>query len=330
MPSFQSSLAHTFPPKPQFTERDIPDLEGKVYIVTGSNTGIGKEVSRLLYSKNAKIYIAARSETKAQQAINDIKESAPSSAGSLVFLQLDLSDLRNVKAAAEKLLAQEQRLHSLFNNAGLMGSEPLQKTTQGYEVSLGVNCVGTFLFTKLLTPILAATAKAPLPSTVRVIWLSSFVCELHAHEGIGVSTDNLDYHTPVRAATRYSLSKAGVWALGVEYGRRHGQGKDGIVSVAINPGNLRSELQRDQGLLFKILTRLLLYPTINGAYTELYAAFSPEVVEADLSENWVGPFGRILSLRPPLPKATKPESEGGTGGTAKFWEWNEEQVKDYL
>lgn len=167
-----------------------------------------------------------------------------------------------------------------------MGSEPLQKTSQGYEVTLGVNCVGTFLFTKLLTPILAATAKASLPNIVRVIWLSSFACELRAHERIGLSTENLDYHIPVIATTRYGLSKAGVWALGVEYGRRHGKGKDGIISVAINPGNLRSELQRDQGLLFKILTRLLLYPTINGAYTELYAAFSPEVAEADLSENW--------------------------------------------
>lgn len=55
MASFKSSLAHTFPPKPTFKELDVPDLQGKVYIVTGSNTGIGKEVARLLYSKNAKV-----------------------------------------------------------------------------------------------------------------------------------------------------------------------------------------------------------------------------------------------------------------------------------
>ncbi|KAI0469090.1 putative estradiol 17 beta-dehydrogenase [Xylaria cf. heliscus] len=330
MPSFQSSWTHTFPPPPAFKEADIPDLEGKVYIVSGSNTGLGKVVARLLYSKNAKVYIAARSETRAQQAIQDIGQSAPSSSGSLVFLPLDLNDLHSVQAAADKFLAQEQRLHSLFNNAGLMGSEPLQKTTQGYEVTLGINCVGTFLFTKLLTPVLAATAKASLPGTVRVIWLSSFACELRAHEGVGLSTANLDYHDPVIATTRYGLSKAGVWALGVEYGRRHGPGKDGIISVPINPGNLRSELQRDQSLLFKILTGFVLYPTVNGAYTQLYAAFSPDVPAADFSQNWVGPFGRLLPLRPDLPKATRPEGEGGTGGTAKFWEWNEDQVKDYL
>ncbi len=235
------------------------------------------------------VYVVARSETKALQAISDIKSSAPSSSGSLVFLQLDLSDLRSVRDAAENFLAQEQRLHTLFNNAGLMGSEPLQNTAQGYEISLGVNCVGTFLFTRLLTPVLAATAKSSLPNTVRVIWLSSFACELRAHEGVGLSTDNLDYHDPVIATTRYGLSKAGVWALGVEYGRRHGPGKDGIISVPIEPGNVRSELQRDQSFMFKLLTGWLLYPTINGAYTELYAAFSPDVATATLSENWGEP-----------------------------------------
>ncbi|KAF7538961.1 hypothetical protein G7054_g2545 [Neopestalotiopsis clavispora] len=314
------ALAHTFPPQPEFTEENIPALDGKVYLVTGSNTGIGKEVARLLYTKNAKVvYVAARSDTKAQQAIEDIKQSAPSSSGSLVFLHLDLSDLHHVKSAAESFVAQEQRLHGLFNNAGLMGSEPLQKTAQGYEISLGVNCVGTFLFTKLLTPVLAATASVSLPNTLR------------AHEGVGLATNNLDYHEPVVATTRYGLSKAGVWALGVEYGRRHGPGtRDGVVSVPINPGNIRSELQRDQSWLFKFLTGFLLHPTINGAWTELYAAFSPEVAAVDFSENWVGPFGQILPLRPDLPKATRPENEGGTGGTAKFWDWNEDQIKAYV
>jgi retinol dehydrogenase 12 len=202
----------------------------------------------------------------------------------LVFLHLDLSDLHHVKSAAESFVAQEQRLHGLFNNAGLMGSEPLQKTAQGYEISLGVNCVGTFLFTKLLTPVLAATASVSLPNTVRVVWPSSFASELRAHEGVGLATNNLDYHEPVVATTRYGLSKAGVWALGVEYGRRHG--RDGVVSVPINPGNIRSELQRDQSWLFKFLTGFLLHPTIDGAWTELYAAFSPEVAAVDFSENW--------------------------------------------
>ncbi|KAK9775081.1 putative short-chain dehydrogenase [Seiridium cardinale] len=278
----KSSLAHTSPPSPEFNEGDIPALDGKVYIDTGSNTGIGKEVARLLYTKNAKV-------AHPFLMIPPQRASSHKSRGSMVCSTMP----------------------------GSWFFEPLQKTVQGYEVTLGVNCVGTFLFTKLLTPALAATAKASLLNRARIIWLSSFACELRAHEGVGLSTDNLDYHTPVIATTRYGLSKSG----GVGSGRR----------VRTPPWPWQGcELQRDQSWLFKFLTGLLLYPTINGVWTELYAAFSPEVPAADLTENWVGPFGRILPLRPDLPKATKLESEAGTGGTAKFWDWNKEQVKDYV
>lgn len=87
--------------------------------------------------------------------------------------------------------------------------------------SLGVNCLAPFLFTKLLTPTLAAIAKAEPQNTVRVVWVSSFGLNLSAHEDVGVSLENLDYHKPQVNTERYGLSKAGVWALAVEYARRH-------------------------------------------------------------------------------------------------------------
>ncbi|KAK3934114.1 putative estradiol 17 beta-dehydrogenase [Diplogelasinospora grovesii] len=332
MPSFSTFWTHFFPPKPKFTDRDVPDLQGKVYIVTGANTGIGKEVARLLYAKNAKVYVAARSEEKARKAVEEIQKATPGSMGSLVLLHLDLSDLPKVKAAAESFLAQEQKLHVLFNNAGVLVSpvEPPLKSVQGYELSLGVNCVGTFLFTQLLTPALVATAKSEPPNTVRVVWLSSFGLELFAEQGVGISTENLDYHIPKDATERYGQSKVGAWALGVEYAKRHQA--DGIVSVPINPGNLQTELPRDQNAMIKLAVKLLCYPAIQGAYTELFAAFSPDVTieKADWSKTWVAPFGRLYPLRSDLTKATVPETEGGTGGTSKFWDWNEQQIKGYV
>jgi hypothetical protein len=100
-PSLSSTYTQFFPPKPDFTEKDVPDLTGKVYLVTGANTGIGKELARVLYSKNARVYFAARSEEKAKNAIQDIRHgSSPAkSSGELVFLPLDLSDLNKVKEA---------------------------------------------------------------------------------------------------------------------------------------------------------------------------------------------------------------------------------------
>lgn len=274
-PSLSSVWAQFRPPKPTFTEKSLPDLYGKVYIVTGANTGVGKEVARMLYSKNAKVYVAARSEGKAKTAIDDIKATTPMSTGSLVFLHLDLSDLNKVKSSAQNFLAQETKLHVLFNNAGLMGSDPLTKTTQGHEMALGVNCIGTFLFTELLTPTLIQTAKTEPPASVRVVWLSSFGLELYAEKDVAIPTDNLDYHNPRPAIDRYGMSKVGAWALGVEYAKRHKA--DGIVSVPINPGNLTSELARDQGLVLKATAKIVGYPPAWGACTELFAGMSPDI-----------------------------------------------------
>ena len=243
------------------------------------------------------VYVAARSEEKAQKTIVDIQNAAPASTGSLIFLHIDQADLNTVKAAAQSFLAQEQKLDCLFNNAGVKVGDmvPPPKTVQGYELSIGVNCVAAFLFAKLLTPILAATASSQPPNTVRVVWLSSFAMEMYAHKAIGISTDNLDFHEPASADIRYSLSKAGVWALGVEYARRHQA--DGIVSVPINPGNGKSELFRHSSPLVKLLAILLGSSSTKCAYTELYAAFSPDVAigNADWSLSW----GKYQPHKPP-------------------------------
>jgi NAD(P)-dependent dehydrogenase (short-subunit alcohol dehydrogenase family) len=120
-------MGHFFPPKPTFTEANLPtDLYGKIYIVTGANSGIGKDIARLLYAKNAKVYILCRSEDKALNAIHDIEKAFPDSKGTLIFIACDLADLKNVKTAANAFLAREQRLDVLFNNAGVVRLQSLQ------------------------------------------------------------------------------------------------------------------------------------------------------------------------------------------------------------
>jgi retinol dehydrogenase-12 len=287
--SFKSAWTQFFPPKPRYTDKDIPsDLHGKVYIVTGANSGMGLGLARILYTRNAKVYVACRSQEKGTQAIAQIKKAVAKSTGELVFLSLDLADLTKVKAAAQSFLAQESKLHVLFNNAGVMvgPADPPLKTAQGYELALGVNCVGAFLFTQLLTPALITTARTQPANTVRVVWLSSFGLEEYAPEDRGIDLSNLDYHIPKPHVERYGISKAGDWLLGVEYARRHKA--DGIVSVPINPGNVRTSLARDQSLGLKIIAHAIVYPIINGVYTQLFAAFSSEVTieKADWATNW--------------------------------------------
>lgn len=330
-----------FPPKPTFVEEDVPDQTGRVHLVTGANSGLGRETARILYGRNATVYVTARSQARMQPVLDAIRQAYPSSRGALVFLALELGDLDQVRAAAAAFLAQAPALHVLYNNAGAMGGDPLRRTAQGHELTMGVNCVGTLLLTALLTPLLQATARRCRPATnaVRVVWLSSYGVDRAAVPGAGIPLDDVvAYDQPPgggdgtgtavpKAIERYALSKAGVWALGVEYARLHRD--DAIVSLPVNPGNLHTELARDMSAAFRLAVTPLLYAPATGASTVLYAAVSPDVTLAD-SGGWMVPFGRKYPIRDDLVSSTKPAAEGGTGGCAAFYAWNMEQIQAYL
>lgn len=345
-----------YPPKAEFTEANVPDLSSKVIIVTGGYAGIGYQLSKILYSKNAKVYIAARSEEKANGAIKSIKESSPQSTGSLSFLSLDLADLTTIKASVNAFRAKENQLHILFNNAGVMTPPQGSKTAQGYELQLGTNNIGSFLFTKLLTPTIVATAKQSPKDSVRVVWVSSSAVDFAPKPG-GIVLDNLDYHDDKSAGVKYGISKVGNFLHAVEYARRYGADSgDGVVSIALNPGNLTTELVRHRNWLEKkIITSIITHPPVNGAYTELFAGFSDQITtESVKTNNWgkfekevstvldtvlctnrprfvlVVPWGRLAKIRKDIDAEAKPTSEGGSALAEKFWEWTEEQVKPYL
>lgn len=304
----------------------------------------------MLYSKDARVYVAARSEEKALQAIADIKAAEPDSKGELIFLQLDLADLSTIKATANQFLSKESRLDVLFNNAGVMHPDPTSRTAQGYELQLGVNNVGTFMFTELITPLLVKTAKEAPANSVRVVWVSSSAADAPTGLTNGVDMDNLDYHNDKGNLHKYMVSKAGNVLHSYEYARKHTA--DGIVSVALNPGNLSSDLWRTQGWAASaFLNSFFLHPVKYGAYTELFAGLSPKVT-IDHPGDWskflllteslgslgyhadtpdlVVPWGRFAQLRPTLVKAAKPTSEGGNGTAEQFWKWSEDQIKSYL
>lgn len=273
--------------------------------------------------------MTARSGEKSKKAVQEIRAAVPTSSGTLVPLDMDLADLSTVKTSADSFIKAETRLHALFNNAGYMGSEnEVERTAQGFEMHLGVNCLGPFLLTKLLTPTLVATARdeTVAPNTVRVVFLSSFAAEIFAEKNVGIDMDNLDYHTDKPSKYRYGVSKITDWGYAVELSKRFK--KEGIIGLGVNPGNLRSELFRHQSTAFKILTGPAKYPIINSAYTQLWAGLSPDVT-ADKAGSYVAPFGRFHGIRSDLEAATKSEAEGGNGTFGKFWNWSEEQVSKY-
>ncbi|KAI0097590.1 hypothetical protein GGR51DRAFT_463339 [Nemania sp. FL0031] len=321
-------ISQIWPPKPKFTEQDIPLLDGKVYVVTGANTGVGEEVARVLYSKNARVYVTSRSKEKGARAIEDIQSNTPSSKGFLVLVTLDLADLSQVKESANQILQKEGKINVLFNNAGVMSVSGDRKTVQGYEEQLGVNNVGTHLFTKLLTPALVKAAQDEAPGAVRVVWVSSSAAEAPQAPNGGVPMHNLDYHQKADNFTKYAISKAGVYYQGTEFARRHAA--DGIISLPVHPGLLNTELFRNAPAIMQFLFKLLFtYPPINGAYTELFAGLSPDITLSN-SGSWVVPWGRFMNIRHDLEQGKKTKEEGGTGIAGQFWDWNDQQVQGYM
>ena len=102
----------------------------QVFVITGANSGVGFELAKILYTANAKVYLAGRSEKRVLEAIRLIRDEIPLSQGNLVWLPLDLSDLASVKMAAEEFLSKEERLDILWNNAGVMCTPTTDKSEQ--------------------------------------------------------------------------------------------------------------------------------------------------------------------------------------------------------
>ncbi|EXJ86643.1 hypothetical protein A1O3_03596 [Capronia epimyces CBS 606.96] len=317
-------------PAPKLTEKNLPDQSGKVFLITGANTGIGYQLASILYGHNGKVYVAARTESKARAAIDQIRQDHPTSTGQLEYLHLDLSDLSSIKASADDFLARETKLHWLNNNAGVMFPPAGSKGAQGLDLTYQTNVLGPYLFTKLLLPLLKRTAEAEPAGSVRVSWAGSLAVVLYSPKG-GVAwkkdqtegndgQDTLD--DGVSHQSIYGVSKAANWFFAREFARRFGE-TDGVLHNCYNPGNLRSELQRHTDSNWPawmgwLVHNVLLYPTVYGAYTELFAGLSPDLTLKSDQGAYIVPWGRKDNrLRKDL--LVEAASEGGNAKKLVDW-----------
>ncbi|TDZ71915.1 putative oxidoreductase [Colletotrichum trifolii] len=328
--SFYNMRTQWFPPVPTFTENEVLSQNGRVFIVTGGNAGVGFELVKMLYTTGATIYMASRSKDKADKAIESITNAkpAPENPGNIKFLHLDLNDLENVKSAASVFAQQESRLDILWNNAGTgaLGVEVGARTKQGFEPMIGMHCIAAQLFTTLLLPQLRVAVSTASKGSVRVVWTSSFLGD-SASPANGIDFSVLENGTSDRTKN-YAVSKVGNWLLGHEMALRYGS--EGIVSVTQNPGNLKAGSYAGTPAVAMLLINRVLHDPKYGGYTELYAGLSPDI---SLKNNgaYVIPWGRIRPAedcpRKDILKALETEANGGLGYAAKFWDWCEEKSR---
>merc|ERR1719464_366788 len=130
------------------------DLTGKTAIVTGCNTGIGKQTAKTLYEHGCDVIMACRNTTAAEEARSDIINSSAASTATIEVFALDLSSLQSVRDFATAYTQKQLPIHFLINNAGIMALPEFKTSAQGYELQFAVNHVGHFYLTKLLLPTL--------------------------------------------------------------------------------------------------------------------------------------------------------------------------------
>jgi len=214
-------------------ESDIEDQVDKIILVTGGNAGLGKQTAAYLSAHNpVRIYLAARTESKARDAIADIRSSVPS-ACEIIHLPLDLTCFSSIAEAAATFKARESRLDTLVNNAGIMAC-PYSTTKEGYEIQFGTNHVGHALLTKLLLPTMLETAKQP-GADVRIINVSSMGHRLAISKGIEFDQAALEQQPTWR---RYGNSKLANILFARELAAQYPQ----IMSVSLHPGVILTDL----------------------------------------------------------------------------------------
>ncbi|KAJ7100925.1 NAD(P)-binding protein [Mycena belliarum] len=284
-----SIRAHVCPP-PFLPERDMPDLTGKITLVTGGNTGIGYQTVKQLLLKNATVYLAARTPDKAAAAIKQLEEETKRTA---VFLQLDLADLRSVRTAAEVFLAKETRLDILFNNAGVMNCPTSKLTAQNHDLQFGTNVIGHFFLTELLIPALTRSyEETKVPA--RILNTSSIGHELAPGDGVDFASlkGGPERDAWLKATgdswKLYGESKMGNVFISNYFATKHA---DVLVSCAVHPGGIKSDIGRDSPMWMRAMSTVLFYPAPMGAYTQLWGATI--ATPAEINGQYLVPFGKV-------------------------------------
>jgi NAD(P)-dependent dehydrogenase (short-subunit alcohol dehydrogenase family) len=240
------------------------DLDGRTFLITGANTGIGRATTEALAGRGATVYMACRSEAKARP----VREAIASATGNenLHLLSLDLADLDSVRACADAFLQTGAPLHVLVNNAGLAGKRGM--TASGFELAFGTNHVGPFLFTTLLLDHLRASAPA------RIVTVAS-----DAHYRVhAIDFDAVQAPTRTRTAFHeYSVSKLANVLHAQELARR--LDGSGVTTYSLHPGVIASDVWREVPWPIRPLMKLRMSSTADGARTPVHCATAPEVAE---------------------------------------------------
>ncbi|MEV5321319.1 oxidoreductase [Streptomyces sp. NPDC052687] len=287
----------------------IPDQKGRVFVVTGANSGLGLATTQALARKGARVILAVRDEAKGRKAVADLTAERPGAR--LEVRRLDLSDVESVRAFADRLKSDGVRPDVLVNNAGVM-APPRTLTDQGVEVQFAANHLGHFALTGLLLDLMAGSEDP------RVVSVTST-----NHRQAKIFFDDLTGEQKYSPMGYYNQSKLANAVFGWELHRRLTAAGSPVRSVLAHPGYTSTNLQTNGTVgMVKLLFGRLLLPLAQspdqGALPQLYAATASDARGGEL----YGPDGmgelRGAPKRVQLaPRAADPET------CSRLWQLSE-------
>ncbi|CAG9107337.1 unnamed protein product [Plutella xylostella] len=254
-------------------------LIGKTALITGCNTGIGKETVLDFYKRGARVIMACRSMEKAEEAKSNIVDACKDlpDVGELVLVKLDLTSLKSVRQCAQHIVDSEPQINILVNNAGIMMC-PKGETEDGFEIQFGTNHLAHFLFTLLLLPKIIKSTPA------RIVTVSS-----KAHTRYGINFDDLNYKKRrYNAAEAYSQSKLANVLFSRELAKKLKEHNiEGVNTYSLHPGVIKTELGRHlndtlfpgaRPIIGFVLSPFMKNPEL-GAQTTIYCSVDEKCAE---------------------------------------------------
>jgi NAD(P)-dependent dehydrogenase (short-subunit alcohol dehydrogenase family) len=289
----------------------VPDQTGKLIVVTGANSGTGREAARRLAAAGARVVMAVRTVAKGEQARAEILAEYPGAR--LEVRRVDLADLASVREFADGLLADGTPVDVLINNAGVMAPPTRMTTADGFELQFGSNYLGPFALTVRLLPLVLA---APAP---RVVTMSSGMASVGRIHFIDLQWERRRY----RPNLSYAQSKLADLMLSTRLAAVAAQRGWNLIAVAAHPGFTRTNLQTAGASLGRDKPKRTPYNSLNvlpsqavGPGTEplLYAATSPAAVNG----GYYGPGGRF-GLVGPTTTVRPPRQARDAATAARLW-----------
>lgn len=279
----------------------IPDQTGKTIIITGATSGLGKEATKILASKNATVIMAVRNAKKAETVSKEILEYYPSSI--LEIRSLDLSSLDSIRSFADGILATYSKLDVLINNAGIMMC-PYSKTKDGFEIQMGTNHFGHFALTGLLFDLLRKTKGS------RIVATSSL-----AHKQGNIDFKDINWEQrQYKTGKAYGDSKLANLYFAYELARKYKGDSTAPVVTISHPGWTKTELDRHSGVA-RFIGDIVAQTVQMGTLPTLRAATDVSAKSGD----YFGP-SKIMEMRghPVLVKSNKLSKNEGNAKTL----WN--------